>query len=140
MVLCRWGISDISDLQTMEYAGAMLDADMVEVRSNEIVLDGKSYTISSASLNRADAEIWELTLRCKAVQLTIIMPAEFYDGRAVGFSTDARVGVMCNGELLNKANGYSGTIFVTLDGDNVEAEFINNSRVSAYYHGVFAEE
>lgn len=131
-----WGAETL----TMEYAGAMLDADMVEVRNNEIVLDGKSYAISSASLNRADAEIWELTLRCKAVQLTIIMPAEFYDGRAVGFSTDARVGVMCNGELLNKANGYSGTIFVTLDGDNVEAEFINNSRVSAYYRGVFAEE
>lgn len=117
----------------------MKDATVVEQRSNAIIVDGAQHMISSATLDRTDEEVWSLTLNSKGHQLTLTMPAEFFDGRAVGFSTDSRVKATYNSLEMNKAGGYTGTIFITLDGDSVEAEFMNNSEVVAYYKGKYTE-
>lgn len=131
----QWGAESL----TINFEGEMKDATVVEQRSNVIIVDGAQHMISSATLDRTDEEVWSLTLNSKGHQLTLTMPAEFFDGRAVGFSTDSRVKATYNSLEMNKAGGYTGTIFITLDGDSVEAEFMNNSEVGAYYKGKYTE-
>ena len=133
----EWG----SETMSMVFSGVCMDATVVQQRHNEIVVDGNSRMISSAKIDRRDSEIWSLELKSKGIEFVMYMPKERFDGTISGFSSDSRIAVALDGELLNKFNGHTGTLIILFDETSmtVEAEFFNNDRVSAYYVGPVSE-
>lgn len=69
------------------------------------------------------------------------MPKERFDGTISGFSSDSRIYVSFNNEVMNKANGFTGTLIINFNEEDmtVEAEFMNNEVVGAYYVGSVEE-
>lgn len=128
----EWGGESIY----INFDGECLDASVVEERANEAYYNDVAYRLSSAELVTS-GEQWQLKFKIKPGVITINIPEEFCDGRAVGFSQSADVWVSFGDKVYSKANGYTGTLFVTVSEDksSVVAEFINNSELGLYYSG-----
>lgn len=133
----EWGLESME----LMFSGKCGDATIVEERNNEIRFDGNAKPISRAIIDRSDDEIWSLQLTAKGANLVMYMPKERFDGTISGFSSDSRIYVSFNDEVMNKANGYTGTLIIKFNESDmtVEAEFINNDVVGAYYVGSVEE-
>ena len=133
----EWGLESME----LMFSGKCGDATVVEERNNEIRFNGNAKSISRAIIDRSDSEIWSLQLMAKGADLVMYMPKERFDGTISGFSSDSRIYVSFNNEVMNKANGFTGTLIINFNEEDmtVEAEFMNNEVVGAYYVGSVEE-
>lgn len=107
---------------------------------NLFTYNTESYSVLSATIAPLEGveEVSEIVLTLEgggAVRVTL--PDTFFDGNAHGFSQSEYLTVEYNGEVMSKANGYSGTLTASLNEQGeLSIEFTNYDNCELFYIGI----
>lgn len=127
----------------LRYDGSTIDALAKKVVKNEFIYEGTSYGITEVCLNlepnpvENTCTVMVFTEREDVVYIT--MPVDFLDGNAHGFSQSKNLYIKYNDVIYSKAEGYSGTVTVGIDGDTIKINVTNYDNLEVIYEGTFEE-
>lgn len=126
----------------LRFDGYTIDADAKEVLKNEIIYDGKAYAIKEAYLNTMPSpeSVYNVILNLEDGRaLNIILPSTFLDGNAHGFSQSPYLYMEFEDRTYSKAEGYSGTVTVSVENGTMKVEATNYDNLEVTYEGPFTE-
>ena len=112
----------------ISFDGNAISSEVTEVKESIVTYEGKKQTIKEVWLdtmpNPEDTRsVVILTEEGNEVCLT--MPRNFMDGNAHGFSQSPYMNIRYNDTVFSKADGYSGTVTVGIDGSTMTIEATN---------------
>lgn len=127
----------------LRFDGNTIDANAKEVVKNEVIYEGTSYGITEVWLNKTpspDQNTWTVMVVTETEEsVNITMPVSFLDGNAHGFSQSKDLYIEYNGVTYSKAEGYSGTVTVGVEGDIIKINVTNYDNLEVIYEGTFEE-
>ena len=124
----------------ISFDGNAISSEVTEVKESIVTYEGKKQTIKEVWLdtmpNPEDTRsVVILTEEGNEVCLT--MPRNFMDGNAHGFSQSPYMNIRYNDTVFSKADGYSGTVTVGIDGSTMTIEATNYKNLEVSYEGPF---
>lgn len=124
----------------ISFDGNAISSEVTEVKESIVTYEGKKQTIKEVWLdtmpNPEDTRsVVILTEEGNEVCLT--MPQNFMDGNAHGFSQSPYMNIRYNDTVFSKADGYSGTVTVGIDGSTMTIEATNYKNLEISYEGPF---
>lgn len=136
---------------SVSFDGTCLSVDYVPeepVKENEFTCFEATESIKSILVDKSDAETWHIYLTATPGLATvedfiddwafhITVPSEAFDGDSYGFSTYKDIlKFEYDGNTWQFSNDDTGTISVTLDGDQLDLDFnANGDEVVGHYSG-----
>ena len=124
----------------LRYDGNAISALVEEEVRNEIVYDGDAYPIKEAWVDMMPSVPAVQTVSLVTEdgrRLGISVPLDFMDGNAHGFSQSQDLYIEFDGKVFSKAEGYSGTVTVALDGYILTVDATNYEGLQAIYQGPY---
>ena len=127
----------------IRFDGVTLDATVEEVLENEVIYNGVSLGIDGVCLDSMSdqegvTDVMIFTERDDVLYIHI--PDDYLDGNAHGFSQSKNLSIEYDGVVYSKANGYSGTVTVGIDGDVIKIEATNYDNLEITYEGSYETE
>jgi len=124
----------------ISFDGNAISSEVTEIKESIVTYEGKKQTIKEVWLdtmpNPEDTRsVVILTEEGNEVCLT--MPRNFMDGNAHGFSQSPYMNIRYNDTVFSKADGYSGTVTVGIDGSTMTIEATNYKNLEISYEGPF---
>lgn len=127
----------------IRFDGNVADAYAKEEAANEVIYEGKSYPIKEVFLNTlpaVDKAIYRVLLILEDGRLLkITLPMDFLDGNAHGFSQSSSLYMEFDGRTFSKAEGYSGTVTVKVEGDRIKVDATDYDCLKVTYEGRYTE-
>ncbi len=122
----------------LRFDGTTIDANIKEVIGNEVIYEGKTYPIQGVSLDmRSEESIYKVMMQTAMGKLTITLPVNFLDGNAHGFSQSPDLYIEFDGKVFSKAEGYSGTVTIGVEGDVMHIDVTNYDNLEITYNGSY---
>ena len=122
----------------LRFDGTAIDANIKEVIGNEVIYDGKTYPIQGVMLDMPSGEsVCKVMLRTAMGELIITLPVNFLDGNAHGFSQSPDLYIEFDGKVFSKAEGYSGTVTIGVEGDVMHIDVTNYDNLEITYNGSY---
>lgn len=122
----------------LRFDGTTIDANIKEVIGNEVIYDGKTYPIQGVMLDMPSGEsVCKVMLRTAMGELIITLPVNFLDGNAHGFSQSPDLYIEFDGKVFSKAEGYSGTVTIGVEGDVMHIDVTNYDNLEITYNGSY---
>ena len=122
----------------LRFDGTTIDANIKEVIGNEVIYDGKTYPIQGVMLDMPSGEsVCKVMLRTAMDELIITLPVNFLDGNAHGFSQSPDLYIEFDGKVFSKAEGYSGTVTIGVEGDVMHIDVTNYDNLEITYNGSY---
>ena len=124
----------------IRFDGDTIDALAKEVVENEVVYNGESLGIKTVCVDSMPNPEGVATVMIFTEQDDIVyiyLPDNFLDGIAHGFSQSQNLYIEYEGVIYSKANGYSGTVTVGIDGDVIKIEATNYDNMEITYEGPY---
>ena len=124
----------------IRFDGDTIDALAKEVVENEVVYNGESLGIKTVCVDSMPNPEGVATVMIFTEQDDIVyiyLPDNFLDGMAHGFSQSQNLYIEYEGVIYSKANGYSGTVTVGIDGDVIKIEATNYDNMEITYEGPY---
>lgn len=127
----------------LRYDGNAIDAGAREEMKNEVVYEGQPLGIKAVYVDMMPSlentcGVLILTERDDMVRMTL--PVGFLDGNAHGFSQSPYMSIEYDGTTYSKAEGYSGTVTVSLDDATIKIEATNYDNLQITYEGTYEVE
>lgn len=124
---------------TLRFDGTAIDGNIKEVIEYGIIYNEEKYQIQKVSLDmtHSDGSIYKVMLQTEKGTLTITLPAAFLDGNAHGFSQSPDLYMEFDGKVYSKAEKYSGTVKVGVEGDTISIEATNYDNLEITYNGIY---
>lgn len=124
----------------LRFDGTALDAKMSETVENRIIYEDVTYAISDVTLDETAKEsgIYRILMNAgTAGTLIITLPTAFLDGKAHGFSQSPDLYIEFDGKTFSKAEGFSGTVTIGVEGDMMRMEVTNYDNLEITYKGQY---
>lgn len=130
----------------VEFDGKCKSIEEVPEEPNEFIYNGETYPINSVVVDTRSepCSIWlsaEEGIETvediqDAAPVHITAPSEAFTGEGVGFSTyKETLAFEHDGRIWNYGNGDSGTLIVSLDGEDLQLDFNTYGELKGHYQG-----